>query len=279
MLLVMAVTAPSQAADFTLRDYLGHTWTNERVTFPLTSEQAAKAAQKQALVGPGDQQIPYQLLEAVDQDHARISFQVDLSPMESRAYRFSEQPADTKTDLKVSESDAELRIENELVGLAIRKTLQDGQGPIAGMRLRSGTWTGDSSLAWTSGVKSYSAKITARGAVFIEVLCVVNFKDEGYWSLRFRIERGEPVVLVEESFDAPGGGTFGVSPGGEAYQPTHVLYRSGTGDNLGKVNSDFIGSGAVYLLEPWLHWWEHDRQGNWFALYSPIHLPIPLPIC
>jgi len=73
--------------------------------------------------------------------------------MESRAYRFSEQPAAAKTDLKVFETASELRIENRWAGVAIRKVLQDGQGPIAGIRLRNGTWTGSSALAGTSSVK------------------------------------------------------------------------------------------------------------------------------
>jgi len=273
VLLLMAFTTAGQAADFTLREYLGHTWANERVTFPLTPAQTAKAEQKLALIGPDDREVPYQLLAATDRNNPEIAFQTDLAPLETRAYRFSDRSASAKTDLKIEESDSEVRIENELIGLAIRKTLNRGQGPIARIRLRDGIWTGDSSIAHSTSVKSYTAEIKARGPVFSEVLCTVNFKDGGHWRLRFRIESAEPVVLVEESFDAPGGGTFRLNLGDEAYQPTDLFFRSGMDGTLGTVMSQAIGTGNVFTLEPWLHWWESERQGNWFALYTGTPQP------
>jgi hypothetical protein len=266
-LLLIAAAATCQAADFTLREQLGHRWTNERVMFQLTPAQATRAAKKPALVGPGDKEIPYQLMAAADQNSTQIFFQTDLAPFEHRTYRFSGRPATIKTDLRIQESESELRIENEWVGLAIRKSLERGQGPIAGVRLRSGIWTGGSSLVKASRVKGYTARVTARGPVFVEVHCRVDFAGGGHWSLRFRIERGEPVVLVEESFDAPGEGAFRVNLGSETFRPTHLFYRSGEGGNLGKVSTQAIGSDQVFVLEPWLHWWEAERQGNWFALY------------
>ncbi len=170
--------------------------------------------------------------------------------------------------MKIRETATELIIENQLIGLTIRKTLQAGQGPIAQVRLRSGKWTGDSSLVKASAVKDYSVEVVARGPVFIEIRCRAVFADEGQWTLSFRIERGEPVVLVDESFDAPGGGSFRVNLGDKAYRPAHVFYRSGMGGSMGSVNSQPIGAGRTYLLGPWLYWWGAERQGNWFAIYT-----------
>ncbi|MSR12860.1 MAG: hypothetical protein EXR84_13935 [Gammaproteobacteria bacterium] len=275
---MLATAIASQADDFTLKEQLGHTWIKERVTFPLTPAQRANAVQRQALAGPNDKVIPYQLVTSGDVNNTQISFQADLSPMESRTYRFADQPAAAQTDLKVSDSTSELRVENQWIGLAIRKTLQRGQGPIAGVRLRSGMWTGGSALIKTPAVKSYTVQLMAGGPVFIEILCLVNFADGGRWSLRFQVERNEPLVLVEESFDVPGGGNFEVRLGNETCQPTHLFYRSGVGEDMGRANSAAIGAGKLFVLEPWLHWWESERQGNWFALCSPDSYPERLMI-
>jgi hypothetical protein len=257
-----------QAAEIVLQDHLGHSWTRERVTFPLTPDQADQVAGNRALTGPNREEVSYQLLTRPGRDDGVISFQTDLAPFERRSFQFEDHSATAITDLRLEETARELRVENKLIGLAIRKTLEQGQGPVAAIRLRNGDWTGDSSLQGTSAVAEYSARVTQQGPVLIEIQCKLVFADGGWWSLRFRIENGEPVVLIRESFDAPGEGVFRLSPGSEAFRPDHMLYRSGKGGNLGQVNKVQIGSGKAFILEPWLHWWENERQGNWFALYS-----------
>ena len=232
---------------------------------------ANAAAQKRVLLGPGGVKVPYQLEQASGQGAVRVHFQTSLDPYETRSYRFSDSTGSVsgQSDLEIRESDDELRIQNSLAGVSIRKTLKRGQGPISGIRLRSGLWTGDSSLARTSRIKDYKATITARGPVFVEVKCRLEFADGGHWNLRFRVESNEPAVLVEEQFDAPGAGVFMLRLGDEEFLPSHWLYRSGSGGNLGKVSTAEIASDGRFTLEPWLHWWESDLQGNWFALYSP----------
>jgi len=270
-LLLAAVFSICQAEEFVLAEPLGHEWTNERVSFVLTAETAAMATQGQVLLGPDNEEVPYQLSRNPGQGDARLFFQTNLAPYETRRFRFAERRGGQPdlTDLKVHETADELRVENKLIGLSIRKKLKRGQGPISGIRLRSGVWTGDSHLARTSRVEVYTARITAHGPVFIEAECHVLFADGGHWNIRFRVENNEPVVLVEERFDAPGGGVLRVSLGDSEYRPLHWLYRSGSGGNLGKVSTQAIGPDGQFTLEPWLHWWESELQGNWFALYSP----------
>ena len=271
LLAALAFTCQASNGYFVLTERLGHTWSNERVSFAVTPEVATAAAQKRALLGPGGGQVPYQLQQASGKGPARIHFQTSLAPYETRSYRFSDQSGNASelSDLEIHESAEELRIQNRLAGVSIRKTLKRGQGPISGIRLRSGLWTGDSSLARTSRIKDYKATVTATGPVFVEVECRLEFADGGYWNLRFRVENNEPVVLVEEQFDAPGAGVFRLRLGGEEFLPSHGLYRSGSGGNLGKVSATEFASHGQFTLEPWLHWWESDLQGNWFALYSP----------
>jgi hypothetical protein len=224
----------------------------------------AKAKKKMALIGTGGREVAYQLVTNSSDKETRICFQTDLSPFGKREYSFANRPAAmAKSDLKIRETDLGLVVENEFTGLAVRKALEDDQGPIATIRLRSGKWTGSSSLANAAKVKEYKAEITARGPVFVEILSRVAFADDGQWNLRFRIERGEPVILVEEFHDAPTGGTFSLTLGGKTFRPTHMLNRDSRVESA-QVRSDPIGN---YLLEPWLHW-NNARHGNWLALYS-----------
>ena len=52
------VTDSCQAAGFVLAEQLGHEWTRERISFELTSEAMAMAAQNRALLGAGDEEVP-----------------------------------------------------------------------------------------------------------------------------------------------------------------------------------------------------------------------------
>jgi hypothetical protein len=254
------------AADFTLTEHLGHTWNNERVTFPLTLTQAEQARKKLALIGPDGRAIAYQLVTSPSPEGARICFQADLPPLETRDYSFSNRLAAAKSDLQIRELPDRLVFENEFIGLAIRKTLKDGQGPIAAIRLLSGGWTGDSTFVPTQGaaIASYGVDVLARGPVFCEAECRVTFADNGEWRLRFRVESGEPVILVEEFHDAPAGGIYSLVLGGKAFRPTHMLNRDSRVETA-VVRADPIGN---YLLEPWLHW-NNPRHGNWIALFTP----------
>jgi hypothetical protein len=268
-ILAVFLASAAQAADFVLRESLGHTWTNESVAFELDPSQTRFAEQQRLLLGPDEQHVPYQVTLTSDTDTSQIHFQTDLLPYETRTFQFSQQISPHKSELVIKETDADIRIENEFIGLALRKTLKSGEGPIAALRLRSGEWVGGSSLNRTLRTPVIETRILAQGPVFVEVQCDVRFSGGGSWRLRFRINRGEPVIVIEEQFDVPGDGRFNVILSDEHFAPSHLLFRHGMGGNLGKVDTEELGSGAVFKLEPWLRWWEEDRQGNWLAVYQP----------
>lgn len=264
----LVLSTVANATDFTLNEHLGHNWSNERVSFPLTPQQLQKAESGLALVDSEGKEVAYQLEAKVGQDQDVIWLQADLPRFKKREFSFADRQAKAKSDLKIVDTDNRITVENNFIGLAIRKSLNKGEGPIAGVRLRAGRWTGDSLSAGMTAVGRYSAKVSARGPVFVEVLVQTEFSDGGQWRLRFRIERGEPVIVVDESFDAPGGGTFRVTLGSKDYQPTHLLYRGGSGGSLGNLNEYALAPGRAFNLQPWLQWWGAERQGNWFSLYT-----------
>jgi hypothetical protein len=250
------------AADFVLVERLGHAWSNECVTFELKPDQVKAARQGKALAGAGGHETAFQLIETGGV--ARIAFQADLAPYTSASYSFTEAASRKSTDLDVSESGDVLRLANSRTGIELRRKLKPGEGPIARIRLGSGTWTGGSTLEGSGAISDYQVEVLAKGPVFAEAICRATFADGGAWRLRFRIERAEPVVLVEEQFDAPSGGVFRLAMGDKAYQPTHLMHRNADVTSSALMADPIAG----YFLEPWLHW-SNPRHGNWIALFTP----------
>ena len=254
------------AEDFVLREHLGRTWTNELVTFPLTPEQLATVRKGARLIGPGEMPLSCQLSDL--SGPPRLAFQVTLTPGATQSYRLEKAAGPTASDLRIEDGEQTLRLGNAHIGIALRKTLKSSEAPIEGIRLRSGAWTAGATRTGGARVKNYRCELLASGPVFAEAACHVTFADQGTWSLRFRVLHDEPVILVNESFDAPAGGSMQLALGNAAFQPTQLLYRQGK-DDLGKLQSWTITSGKAFTLEPWLRWWLNDRQGNWFAVYTP----------
>ncbi len=268
-LLFLLLRVPLSAEDFVLREALGREWANELVTFPLTPSQSAAVKSGAGVNGPDGRTVPSQLIEAAGKP--RVAFQVTLAAGRTQRYRLAKIGTAASTDIEVSETAETVVLRNAHIGLALRKKLHGDEGPIAGVRLRTGVWTAGSKLEDGAEAESYRVELLTKGPVFAEALCHVALSGGGTWSLRFRMLRDEPVVLVSESMDARSGGRMLVPLGSEAFRPTRLLHRRGKG-NIGPLESWTIAPGLAHTLEPWLRWWMSDRQGNWFAVYSPADL-------
>jgi hypothetical protein len=234
----------------------------------LTPAQVKQAKAGHALVGPDKQLVPYQLIN--DGDKVRIAFAADLPPFEERRYHFSESAKNAiKTDLTVGENDGYINLRNSLTGISLRRTLKEDQGPIAGMQLADGGWIGDSKLRGPKPAVEYSVQVTAQGPVFAEAICSLKFGDKQSARMTFRVYAHEPVVLIDETFSTGDESALLLALGTD-FSPDYVFYRAGN-NVVGKNafwKKDPEDQQPVFVLEPWLHWWERDRQGNWFGLFS-----------
>lgn len=268
ILILLAATAggcATAAADFTLRDFLGHTWRNERVSFPLTPTQATHAKAGHGLLGPDGKPVLYQLVPGATAKDTRLEFLTDLDPYETRAYSFDTKAAKVPTDLTVDEAPDILQLSNARVGLAIPRQLAAG-GPIGRLRLPSGRVVGASRLQGAAAVTAYTATVTARGPVFAEVTCKTTFGDQGTWEIKFQLQAGEPVIRVEENSAVSGDAQFVLFPDRDL-NSDKLLYRTGKGQiNLNRMGD--VAAGEVCVLEPWVHWWERERQGPCFTLFN-----------
>ena len=269
--LAACATEALAAEDFVVREHLGRGWTNELVTFPISAAQAGQFQARARLTGPGGESVAGQVFHLAGKP--RVAFQMTLLPEATQAYRLVAGAAAAASDLQVEDDKDVLRLGNSQVGIALRKKLQGKEAPIGGVRLRSGKWTGGATLEGGAAVTGYRVELVARGPVFAEAVCHVTFADQGTWKLTFRVLNREPVILVDESFDAPAGGVMRLPLSGDAFRPSHLLYRHGM-NQMGKLDSWPVAPGPAFALEPWLRWYVNVRQGNWFALYTP-NPPVP----
>ena len=282
--LLTAVTAPlrlsaeedvAAPADFRIEDFLGRSWRNESVRFDLSPEQAAHVAAGHPLLGPGRKPVTYQIIPGRDGKPEVIEFLLDLDPFQARSFQFREGTARAATDLAVEETPELIRLTNGRTGIAIARQLADGKGPLVAIRLNSGRWVAGSRFDPGDRDVRYSTEVTARGPVFAEATCRVGLGEGQEWEIRFRLEAGEPVVVVHERYDLGKGTAWTVSLG-RGFGPDHVLYRYGKGlpgnaNAVGRYNRWRIEPGTPeppFTWVPWLPWWERVRENTWFALYQ-----------
>ena len=266
LLPVLSTAAAGEEDGFELRDYLNRTWRNECVRFRLNDAQWKRAQAGHTLVGADGRSVLYQLLPAADPQDRVIEFLADLDAFETRRYHFTPEQAKPVTDLVVEETDAAVKLSNKFTGIALSKTLKTG-GPIQQIRLNSGKWVGASSLASDQEVTSYAVEVTARGPVFAEAVCRVGWGEQSRWELRVRLNANEPVVLVDESCTYRGKAAAFALSLERGFAADELLFRYGR-NAIGKNATWKIEPGEVFILEPWLRWWERDRQGACFGVYN-----------
>jgi hypothetical protein len=256
---------------FTLRDFLGRTWRNECVRFPLSGAALEDARAIKHLVGPDEVGVSYQIIPREGKSGPQPAFLADLGSFESRVYRFARRPGRPSTDLEIEQTDDSFRVVNSAIGISVSRVLKEGSGPIEKVQLPSGKWIRGSQLR--SGRKSikYHAEIAARGPVFVEIVCRAEFDTSQTWEIRFRLQAHEPVVLVEETSSVGDKSmlTLALSPG---FAPDRLFHRLGADNEAGRTGTNVVrqiepaGRGSLFALEPWLRWWGDPNKGNWFAV-------------
>lgn len=255
-----------------LQEPLGQAWHNELVTLPLSPAQQQLLQQQHVLVGPDNRIIPHQIVPGPPS--ASIAFQVSLQPDQSLDLRLvpagtALPPAATAeaTTPRISEQPDRILLENAVAGVTLLKSATGKSSPLAAFRTPGGQWTQPASLTTVRKITGSKVTVTARGPVFVEARCDVQFEGGGQWVFTCRVLAGEPVVLIEESQTLDPGGELVLPLTADGFQPTHLLHRFGKGD-LGRLATWPLADGDAFLLEPWLRWWMNERQGNWFALHS-----------
>lgn len=270
LVLLMSALGAAPADDLQLTERLGHNWRRETVVLALSPAQEREVQAGRALYGPDGKALPYQLLAGATTHRARVAFQTDLLPYETRVFRFGAEPAVTAGDLTVEETPETITLAGSQTGCRIARTLANGQGPLHAVRLSSGAWAGGSRLLTDQPVTAYAATVTARGPVFAEVVCRAMIGNAATWELRLRLYAQEPVILVDETAAVDGPAvTFRLELQRD-FHPDTLLYRSGRADPgiaYGQNLTWKLEAGEAYWLQAWLRWQQRQRQGNYCALF------------
>ena len=267
-LLAMAAFSVPAAQTFTLREYLGQTWRNEVVTFPLDKAVTGDAARFRVVDAEG-KALPFQFVAG--EDGARsIALLVDLPAFSERTFHLEEGAgAPPASDLRVEEEKTCIRLANALTGIEIPSARGAyANGPFLRMQLRSGAWIGGSRLTGKTAIEDYQARVTASGPVYAEVECRYRFAGGKSWRITYRLVAHEPAVVIDEQCNLSDGADWQllVSPG---FTPTHTIY-SASYSIKDKAHYAFgkIGYGATpFLLSPWPVWWVPNSVG-FFGLFK-----------
>ncbi|MCX5661110.1 MAG: hypothetical protein NTW19_15600 [Planctomycetota bacterium] len=257
-----AFAAPVQT--FSLKEYLGNSWTNEVVTYRLDAAAQGPESGYHVLDDAGHD-VPFQFIAGADGSRS-VAMLVDLPAFTARTFRLESGPIPQTVkpqvlppaDLKVETEMNLLRVTNGLTGIEIPTAAGAfADGPFLRMRLRSGQWIGGSRLGAKTAIESYEARVTASGPVLVEVECLYHFAGGKSWRITYRLVAREPAIVIRESCALTDGSVWQllVSPG---FKPTHSLARDQYKQRVEKVR---YGGGASLVLTAWPVWWSPSNVG------------------
>lgn len=251
VLLTLAGTAHAgTVATFQLTDHLRRAWTNELVFFAVDAKVYGN--KKVALYDPATNVVAHQWVPADQSPRGKpsIAFTANVPVFGSVQYQLRSGTA--KVDTAPT---------NSVI------TVQFGpNGPLDGVFV-GGKRVGGCTLSTTP--KGAEVKVVATGPVFTDTVAKYRFGEKGFWQVKTRQIRGEPVVLVEETFDSPAEAECTLTLG----TGNQIFFRRGnqvagavTGEQTVRPLGEFDDKQPAFVLEPWLHWQRRERQGNWFGL-------------
>lgn len=268
--------AREPVATFSFEDHLRRAWTNELVFYPVAGSVWGR--KDLSLLGPEGKALPFQWATAEQSSNgkASVAFLANVPELgKVRCSLVTGGKAAGGGELRAEESATSIELTNAQIGLRLHRGEKAlSEGPLAGLRLPSGAWIGGGSIKADARPTKHGVEVTAKGPAFLDATVNYEFADKGTWKLRFRLVRGEAVVLVDEICDlpTPSGWQLSLSKG---WSPTRMLYRNQkavTGSTFGQQETWPLSSAAdqepAFALEPWLHWNYRARQGNWFSIYG-----------
>ncbi len=257
--------APPAVATFVVRDHLKREWRNELVFFP--AEEGLFGRKDLTLLGPDDRPLPYQWVDAAWAPSGKpsIALLASVGEFGEVTYRLVSGGSAADSDLRVRRGADGVTLDNRRVGVTLGGPLAAKQGPIVGIRLPSGRTVSCGRLESPHPPDKVETRIVADGPVFADVAVGYAFPDDGYWRLRFRVIAGEPVVLVDESFQLPADARYVLSLA-DRLGADRLFYRdNGNRCRVAPVSS--IATEPLFRIEPWPAWWGERLQAHWLGLF------------
>jgi hypothetical protein len=239
-LLIALTCALALAATQTihLKEYLGHTWSNELISYPL--DAALKKAPALTVTDETGAELPCQVADG------RVYLQVTLPADGEKTFTIAAgasgaqptAPASAAIDgenLLLDSGTMALRLPAGTVKYPQPVEAGTVPGPLRGVRQGQGGWIGKSWLQVPLKVTGYTTTITATGPLFASATVDYRFEGGKRYTFSAKVIAGQPTAVLDETMD--------LNPGGKYY--------------LLKYNNDIDAS-------TW-EWWNLDNVDGMFV--------------
>jgi hypothetical protein len=262
----LSAAAAPRVQTVTLSEYLGETWTDELIHYPLTFEPGELPGPALARVEVHKTALPSQVSDVVRYQDGSVKsmnvwVQVTLpakgqivlaitpgksGPEEAgvqvRLAKGSVNDAVADTVELATKTPARVGIRLLSGNRTFARPLPAAQapGPIQGLLLPSGRVTGQGQFEVPFKVRAIAGEITATGPLFAEARVRYTF-DTGYWTFTARVVKGSPLILINEELDngwndekaADVDRFYTFTLNGDNFKPTEAFYlgRSEKGYN------------------------------------------------
>lgn len=206
-----SVVAAAPRQELRLQDHIGHTWTDELVSFPLQPD--LKDAKTVAVTDAAGQPVPCQVADG------RVYLQVTL-PADTEL-RFAvgldgARPPPAKP-ASVSEADGLLTLDSGAMALRLPAGVREFPqpvaarevpGPLHGVRGAQGGWIGRSWLDAPAKITSCRTTVTADGPLFAEATVDYTFEGDRHYRFTVRVVAGQTAAVISESMDLNPGNRY-----------------------------------------------------------------------
>lgn len=264
---VTALSAQETVASFALQEELGQAWVHDLVSFPLERPLSNAEAARLTLLTPGGEEAAFQLMTRPE--GTRIAFLADLPAYGQVTYRLVRRTpaAPPPAALRLERRPQSLRVSSRLTGVEVPTEAGPYRdGPLLGIRLRSGAWVGGSRLTTAREIEGYTARVVEQGPLFIDLECDYRFAGGKAWTVRLRVIADEPVVLIRESFNLEDDSRWEFLAA-RNFGPTWGFLRPGGGGPYTMFPLQFDGRASQIQLCPWDAWWD-NRNAHFFGLFT-----------
>ncbi len=265
LVLALACALAAQAATQTLKlkEYLGHTWTNELVSFKLDAALVKEPALQ--TTDAAGKAVPYQVHQG------RIYLLVTLPADGEMVYTVAPgQPAVTVDPMTsaVAANDTltldagvmAIRLPAGLVAYKQPAEAKTVPGPILGVRQGQGPWIGKSWLDAPLKVEGYQTKIVATGPLFSEATIDYTFEGGKHYTFTARVISGQSTAIIDETMDLNPGGKYAMLKyDNDADASTWEWWSLSDSGHLGVANSDYPRANMVFSLKDGLQ----PNQAQW----------------
>jgi len=208
---VMAMAVATQQIH--LKEYLGRTWADDLVSYPLDAE--LEKAPALAVTDAAGKAVPFQVYQG------RIFLLVTLPADGELAFTVQPQaappsPADGARAL-FSPDGAALILDSGAIALRLPAAFPRYDagvsaaavpGPLQGVRLGQGGWIGRSWLDAPLNVTGAKTTVTARGPLFAEAVVGYVFEGGKHYTLTARVIAGQSTAIIDETMDLNPGGAY-----------------------------------------------------------------------